>query len=599
VPADLTDRTDFENANRGLIARLEPGVITAADGKVVYDADVYTRTLEGDCPDTAHPSLWRQSQLTAIQGLFEVTEGIYQLRGIELSNMTLVEGDAGVIVIDPAVSAEVAAAGLALYRAHRGERPVTAVIYTHSHIDHFGGVLGVVDADTDVPIVAPAGFLEHAVSENVYAGVAMLRRGMFHTGMGLPVSATGTIGVGLGPGTSTGTVGLIAPTLDITHTGQQETLDGVRIAFQITPGTEAPSEMNFHFPDKRALCLAENVTHNLHNLLTLRGAEVRDARSWSRYIDEALDLFADDTDVAFASHHWPTWGSDDVVKLMTEQRDLYAFLHDQTLRLMNQGLVGSEIAEVIEMPPALEARWHTHGYYGSVSHNVKAIYQRYLGWYDGNPAHLWQHPPEAAASRYVRIIGGIDATVARAQEFADTGDLRFAAELASHAVFADPSHDAARTLLSDVFTRLGYGSECGTWRNNYLTGAQELGGQVVTSMVSSAGMASALTITQLFDSLAIRIDGMRAWDTTASIRWHFTDTGETYRMALSNGVLTHHPTTRTPPADLVVTLTKAQLLGMLAGGSPDGVRFDGDPKTFAMIVGFTDDPDPSFAIVTP
>jgi len=599
VPADLTDRTDFENANRGLIARLEPGVITASDGKVVYDADTYTRTLEGDCPDTAHPSLWRQSQLTAIQGLFEVTEGIYQLRGIELSNMTLVEGDAGVIVIDPAVSAEVAAAGLALYRAHRGERPVTAVIYTHSHIDHFGGVLGVVDADTDVPIVAPAGFLEHAVSENVYAGVAMLRRGMFHTGMGLPVSATGTIGVGLGPGTSTGTVGLIAPTLDITHTGQQETLDGVRIAFQITPGTEAPSEMNFHFPDKRALCLAENVTHNLHNLLTLRGAEVRDARSWSRYINEALDLFADDTDVAFASHHWPTWGSDDVVKLMTEQRDLYAFLHDQTLRLMNQGLVGSEIAEVIEMPPALEARWHTHGYYGSVSHNVKAIYQRYLGWYDGNPAHLWQHPPEAAASRYVRIIGGIDATVARAQEFADTGDLRFAAELASHAVFADPSHDAARTLLSDVFTRLGYGSECGTWRNNYLTGAQELGGQVVTSMVSSAGMASALTITQLFDSLAIRIDGMRAWDTTASIRWHFTDTGETYRMALSNGVLTHHPTTRTPPADLVVTLTKAQLLGMLAGGSPDGVRFDGDPNTFAMIVGFTDDPDPSFAIVTP
>src|SRR4051812_13175122 len=531
MPADLADRTDFENANRGLVARLEPGVIKAADGRVVYDADVYTRTMEGDRPDTVHPSLWRQSQLTAIQGLFEVTEGIYQLRGIELSNMTLVEGDSGVIVIDPAVSAEVAAAGLALYRTHRGQRPVTAVIFTHSHIDHFGGVLGVVDADTDVPVVAPAGFLEHAVSENVYAGVAMLRRGMYHTGMGLPVSAVGTIGVGLGPGTSKGTVGLIAPTLDITHTGQLETLDGVRIDFQITPGTEAPSEMNFHFPDKRALCLAENVTHNLHNLLTLRGAEVRDARSWSRYINEAIDLFVDDTDVAFASHHWPTWGSDAVVQLMTEQRDLSASLHDQTLRMMNQGLVGSEIAEVIEMPPDLEAAWHTHGYYGSVSHNVKAIYQRYLGWYDGNPAHLWQHPPEAAASRYVRIIGGVDATVARAQEFADTGDLRFAAQLASHAVFADPSPHMARTLLADVFTRLGYGSECGTWRNNYLTGAQELGGQVVTSMVSSAGMASALTITQLFDSLAIRIDGRRAWDTTASIRWHFTDTGETYRMA--------------------------------------------------------------------
>jgi len=599
VPADLTDRTDFENANRGLIARLEPGVITAADGKVVYDADVYTRTLEGDCPDTAHPSLWRQSQLTAIQGLFEVTEGIYQLRGIELSNMTLVEGDAGVVVIDPAVSAEVAAAGLALYRAHRGERPVTAVIYTHSHIDHFGGVLGVVDADTDVPIVAPAGFLEHAVSENVYAGVAMLRRGMFHTGMGLPVSATGTIGVGLGPGTSTGTVGLIAPTLDITHTGQQETLDGVRIAFQITPGTEAPSEMNFHFPDKRALCLAENVTHNLHNLLTLRGAEVRDARSWSRYINEALDLFADDTDVAFASHHWPTWGSDDVVKLMTEQRDLYAFLHDQTLRLMNQGLVGSEIAEVIEMPPALEATWHTHGYYGSVSHNVKAIYQRYLGWYDGNPAHLWQHPPEAAATRSVSAIGGIDATVAKAQEFADEGDLRFAAELASHAVFAEPGHQAAKALLAEVLTRLGYGAECATWRNCFLLGAQEVQGPAVPTQVSSAGMASALSVTQLFDSLAIRIDGRRAWDDSLSIRWQLTDSAEVYWMELSNGALVHHPTTRAGAADLTVSLSRAQLLGAIAHVSTDGLQVEGDPAVFSRLLALTEEPATAFAMVTP
>src|SRR5215213_3226011 len=445
MSADLTDRTDFENATRGLIARLEPGVITAADGSVVYDADVYTRTMEGDCPDTVHPSLWRQSQLTAIQGLFEVTEGIYQLRGIELSNMTLVEGDSGVIVIDPAVSAEVAAAGLALYRTHRGQRPVTAVIFTHSHIDHFGGVLGVVDADTDVPIVAPAGFLEHAVSENVYAGVAMLRRGMYHTGMGLPVSATGTIGVGLGPGTSTGTVGLIAPTHDITHTGQQETFDGVRIDFQITPGTEAPSEMNFHFPDKRALCLAENVTHNLHNLLTLRGAEVRDARGWSRYINEAIELFSDDTDVAFASHHWPTWGSDNVVKLMTEQRDLYAFLHDQTLRLMNQGYIGSEIAEMIEMPPALDAAWHTHGYYGSVSHNVKAIYQRYLGWYDGNPARLWKLPPADAAKRYVEFMGGADEVVAKARRSVEAGELRWAAEVLDHVVFAEPDHTEAKS----------------------------------------------------------------------------------------------------------------------------------------------------------
>jgi linear primary-alkylsulfatase len=376
MPADFADRTDFENAGRGLVARFEPGVITGADGHVVFDADAYTRVLSGECPDTVNPSLWRQSQLTSIQGLFEVTDGIYQVRGIEISNMTLVEGDTGVIVIDPLVSAECAAAGLALYREHRGHRPVTAVIYTHSHIDHFGGVLGVVDADTTVPIVAPQGFLEHAVSENVYAGTAMLRRGVYQAGTSLPISATGALGIGLGTGVSAGNVGLIAPTLDITRTGQEETLDGVRIVFQLTPATEAPAEMNFYFPDRRALCMAENATHNLHNILTPRGAEIRDARGWSRYLAEAIELFGDGTDVAFASHHWPTWGTQTVVRFLTEQRDLYAFLHDQTLRLLNQGYGPSEIAEMIEVPPALDAQWHTHGYYGTVSHDVKGIYQR-------------------------------------------------------------------------------------------------------------------------------------------------------------------------------------------------------------------------------
>jgi alkyl sulfatase BDS1-like metallo-beta-lactamase superfamily hydrolase len=319
----------------------------------------------------------------------------------------------------------------------------------------------------------------------------------------------------------------------------------------------------------------------------------------AKLIAEAIELFAGSTDVAFASHHWPTWGTGNVVRLMTGQRDLYAYLHDQTLRLMNQGYTGSEIAEMIEIPPALDAAWHTRGYYGSVSHNVKAIYQRYLGWYDGNPAHLWQHPPVAAAARYVQALGGPDATVAKAREFAGAGDLRFAAELASHAVFADPSSEPAKTLLADVLTRLGYGSECATWRNNYLTGAQELGGTIAATPVSAAGMAPALTITQLFDSLAIRIDGKRAWDTTASIRWHFTDTGETYRMELSNGALIHYSTSRTEPADLVVTLTRPQLLAMLGGAGTDGVQFDGDPKSFAAITGLTDQPDPAFPIVTP
>jgi alkyl sulfatase BDS1-like metallo-beta-lactamase superfamily hydrolase len=599
MPADFADRTDFENAERGMVARFEPGVIKAADGHVVFDADAYTRVLSGECPDTVNPSLWRQCQLTSIQGLFEVTDGIYQVRGIEISNMTLVEGNTGVIVIDPLVSAECAAAGLALYREHRGDRPVTAVIYTHSHIDHFGGVLGVVAADTTVPIVAPEGFLEHAVSENVYAGTAMLRRGVYQAGTSLPISATGTLGMGLGTGSSAGTVGLIAPTLDITRTGQEETLDGVRIVFQITPATEAPAEMNFHFPDRRALCMAENATHNLHNILTQRGAEVRDARGWSRYLAEAIELFADGTDVAFASHHWPTWGTQNVVTFLTGQRDLYAFLHDQTLRLLNQGYGPSEIAEMIAMPPALDAQWHTHGYYGTVNHDVKAIYQRYLGWWDCNPARYWQHPPQAAAARYVETIGGIDATVAKARQYADNGDLRFAAELGSHAIFADPAHQGARALLADVLTRLGYGAEAGTWRNVFLTGALELQQPAEPVPVSAGGIIAALTITQLFDSLAIRIDGKRAWDTTASIRWHFADSGEAYRMELSNGALTHHPTSREDPADLVVTLTRPQLLAMLGGAGTDGVRFDGDPKIFATIAGLTDQPDPAFAIVTP
>lgn len=596
---DFSDRTDFDNATRGLVARLEPGRITGKDGHVVYDADIYAEVTAGDCPDTVHPSLWRQSQLTGIQGLFEVTDRIYQLRGIELSNMTVVEGDTGIIVIDPAVSAEVAAAGLALYREHRGDRPVKAVIFTHSHIDHFGGVLGVVDADTDVSIVAPAGFLEHAVSENVYAGNAMLRRGIYHTGISLPVAPTGTLGVGLGSGTSNGTSGLLAPTLHITRTGQEEVLDGVRIRFQITPGTEAPSEMNFHFPQFRALCMAENATHNLHNILTLRGAEVRNARAWSRYLAEAVELFAEDTDVAFASHHWPTWGRENIVRFLTEQRDLYAFLHDQTLRQMNKGLIGSEIAEDFQLPPALESAWHARGYYGSVSHNVKAIYQRYLGWYDGNPAHLWQHTPEAAAQRYVETIGGIDATIRMAHDYADKGDLRFAAELASHAVFAEPGNESAAELLADVFTRLGYGAECATWRNNYLTGAAELRQGSKTNQVDASGFAAALTITQLFDSIAIRIDAPRAWDQEFSILWKFTDLDGMYRMELSNGVLIHYPTTREAPADLTATLTRRQLLGLLATGNPEGIAFQGDPGIIRSILALTDEPDPNFNIVTP
>ena len=596
--ADLSDRRDFEDADRGFITALDPLVITAADGRVVWDMD--WGFLDAECPPTAHPNLWRQGQLNARHGLYEVTDGIYQVRGFDMSNMTLVEGDTGVIVIDPLISAEVAAAALALYRSHRGDRPVTAIIYTHAHLDHFGGVLGVVDADTTVPIVAPDHFLEHAVSENVYAGTAMLRRSMYYVGMPLEKAPTGTLGLGLGAGGSTGTPGLIAPTVDITRTGQEEVLDGVRIVFQMTPGTECPSEMNFYFPDKRTLCMAENATHNLHNLLTLRGAQVRDPRIWARYLDEAIDLFARHADVSFASHHWPTWGTDNIVDYLSVQRDLYAYLHDQTLRLINQGYVHSEIAEMMVMPPAIEAAWHTHGYYGSVNHNVKAIYQRYIGWYDANPAHLWMHPPEAAGARYVKALGGIDAAVAAAQGFLDDGDLRFAAELASHAVFAQPDHAGAREVLAAALEALGYGAENATWRNAYLTGAHELRtGEIGHTDINSAGLAPALTVTQLFDSVGIRIVGSKAWDERFTIGWHLTDTDEWYRMELSNGALIHRPVETDPEAGVTLSLTHAQLLGLLAGGVTDGVSIEGDASLLARLVGLTDEPNPDFAVVTP
>ena len=596
------DRFDFENSERGLVESLDPCIITDADGRVVWDLEVYSY-LDAECPDTVNPSLWRQAQLCAKQGLFEVTTGIYQVRGLDLSNMTLVESENGVIVIDPLISAETAAAALALYRKNRGDRPVTGMIYTHSHGDHFGGSKGVLpEGAGDVPILAPEGFLEHAVSENVYAGVAMNRRAAYMYGAVLDKSPTGQVSTGLGIATSSGAIGLIAPTIDITHTGQEETVDGVRINFQITPGTEAPAEMNFLFPEHRALCMAENATHNLHNVLTLRGALVRDPRIWSHYLNEAIELFAADADVAFASHHWPTWGAENIVRFLSEQRDLYAYLHDQTLRMLNNGGTGLEIAEEFELPPALESAWHARGYYGSVSHNVKAIYQRYMGWFDGNPSSLWQHPPKAVATRYVDVVGGQQAVREKAQKYVDAGDLRFAAELLGHAVFADPDDAAAKDALAEVYQQLGFGAENGTWRNFYLTGALELreGNKAPAIGDLGAGMASALTVEQLFDSLAIRIDGPRAAAEALVIEWQFTDSGTTLRLTLSNGALiqTENPRTRAT-ADLTITLTKAQLLGLLGGRGLAGIEHTGDPATLGRLLALLETADASFSIVTP
>ncbi|MFB8272176.1 alkyl/aryl-sulfatase [Streptomyces sp. NPDC055955] len=606
----FSDAQDFEDATRGLVARRAPGVVTGDDGTVVWDSDTYA-FLQGDAPYTVNPSLWRQSQLVAEQGLFEVVEGIYQVRGLDLSNITFIEGDSGVLVIDPLISTETASAALALYREHRGERPVTGVIYTHSHVDHFGGVKGVTtqeDVDAGrVPVIAPDGFTEHAVAENVYAGTAMGRRAAYMYGAALARGPQGQVGAGLGQTTSTGTVTLIPPTLIITTTGQKEVVDGVQMVFQMAPDTEAPAELLIHLPDFRALCTAEDATHTLHNLLTLRGAVVRDPHAWSHALTETIDLFGADTDVAFASHHWPTWGQDRVVHFLETQRDLYGYLHDQCLRLINKGWTGIEIAEHLQLPPALENAWNTHGYYGSVSHNLKAIYQRYMGWFDGNPAHLWQHPPLEAGKRYVEFMGGADAVVDKARGSFEAGDFRWAAEVLNHVVFAQPDHAAARELLADTYEQLGYGAENGTWRNFYLSGTTELReGQFGTPTVTaSPDIIAHLTPTMLFDAIAIQIDGPRAWEEKLSIEIHLTDVDERYRLRLNNGVLSYTAASQNTPADAALTTTVRALSALAVEGlTPQGleragVQVEGDASVLSRLAAMLDPGDQNFPIVTP
>jgi alkyl sulfatase BDS1-like metallo-beta-lactamase superfamily hydrolase len=602
------DTADFDNADRGFIAALSPCVIKAADGRVVWDNDAYG-FLAGTAATSVHPSLWRQSTLAAKQGLYEVVPGIYQVRGFDISNVTFVEGDTGIIVIDPLVSTEVAAAALALYRTHRGgDRPVAAVIYTHSHVDHFGGVLGVTtQADVNagaVAVLAPEGFTAHAVQENVYAGPAMTRRATYMYGTLLPRGPQDQVGCGLGQTPSTGEVAVIVPTVDIRTTGEKHTIDGVEIEFQMAPGTEAPAEMHFYFPRFRALCMAENATHNLHNLLTLRGALVRDPHAWSGYLTEAIDTFADRADVVFASHHWPTWGRESIVEFLSLQRDMYAYLHDQTLRLLNRGYTGVEIAEMFQMPPALDRAWHTHGYYGSVSHNVKAVYQRYMGWFDGNPARLWPYPPEALAPRYVDAMGGIDRVVDLARAAFDSGDFRWAATLLDHAIFTDSEHTAARALYADTLEQLAYGAENGTWRNFFMSGATELRdgnfGTAVTTV--SMSMLSQLTPEQIFDGFAIRVDGPRSWDLDIAIDISFVDLAVNYRLALRNGVLVYRKVAADfATASVTVKLdSKFRLLQVVMGDlTSPGLEISGDQAALQAFLGALDEPDPNFNIVTP
>ena len=610
----LDDPADFERAERGRIAGPDRLVIPHdhAPSRRVWDMDAY-RFVSGDAPDTVNPSLWRQAKLNNIHGLFEVTDRIYQVRGYDISNVTFVAGDTGWIVIDPLTSTETARAALELVTAHLGERPVQAVIYTHSHADHFMGVQGVISRhelrERGVPVVAPLGFLEAAVFENVVAGNAMLRRAAFMYGNLLERGPDGQVDCGLGKTVPAGSASLVAPTHLVGTTGEELVLDGVRVVFQYTPDTEAPAEMAFHFPELRALCTAENCTSVMHNLYTLRGAQVRDALAWSKYINESIELFADGSDVLFASHNWPRFGTAELTHYLRTQRDTYRYLHDQTMRLANQGFTPLEIVEQVELPPSLAAEFSSRGYYGTVSHNVRAVYQKYLGFFDGHPAHLDPLPPIEAGARMVSYMGGSDAVLERARADYEAGEYRWVAEVLTHVVFSEPDNLAARELQAAAFEQLAYVAESGPWRNFYLTGALELRGTLPSVPPLRPGaraeVVAALPVGMVFDLLAVRLDGPRADGIELAVNWRFTDTGEEWALRLEHSAL-NYVARLDESAGVTVTLARTTLdavltqqlsvLDALAGGD---VVLDGNAELLVTLFGLLEPADGPFAITLP
>jgi alkyl sulfatase BDS1-like metallo-beta-lactamase superfamily hydrolase len=613
VRADVAafDKRDFDDASRGKMAELKDPLVKAANGSTVFDTQRYD-FIKGEAPPSVNPSLWRQQALNAQAGLFKVTDGIYQIRGYDLANMTLVEGKTGWIVIDTLFTAEMARAGLKLaMETLKSTKPVVAVIYTHSHIDHFGGVRGVVDeADVrsgKVPLIAPDAFMEYAIAENVLAGNAMSRRANYMYGISLPAGEKGSVGTGLGLALSNGVPGLIPPSQYIKKTGEELTIDGVRIVFQMAKGSEAPSEFMFYFPDKKVLCLSEVATKLMHNVYTIRGAQVRDALVWSKYINETLDMFPD-AEVAFASHHWPTWGKDNIRAFLANQRDTYRFIHDRALHLANQGLVMDELGSETFVPKALAADAASRGYYGTLSHNLRAVYNFYLGYYDGNPATLHRLPPADSAKRYVAAMGGEASVVAAGRKAFDAGDYRWVAELMNQAVFANPDNAEARTLQADALEQMGYQAESAPWRNAYLMGALELRKGVQTTGASSSGPDTVRGMSNelLFDFIALRLDHTKTDGQKAAISMEFTDVKEVWALELSNSVLNSTRGRVLKNPDLKLTLTRPAFLAMLLQGKklPElvqagMVKVEGNPQAFASVVGNVVTFPPVFNIVTP
>jgi alkyl sulfatase BDS1-like metallo-beta-lactamase superfamily hydrolase len=601
-----SDREDEDFASRGFVAGPAEQQIRAADGRVIWDFSAYN-FLQGDAPETVNPSLWRHARLLARAGLFRVTDRVYQIRGFDISNMTIVVGDTGLIVIDPLTSTEVASAGLALARRTLGELPVRAVIYTHSHADHFAGVRGVVAAGaTDVEIIAPDGFMEHAVTENVIAGNAMGRRALYQFGSGLTPGPDGQLSSGIGLAVSAGTYTLIPPTRTVARTGETLTIDGVRIEFQVTPETEAPAEMNFFFPDLGVLCLAENANVSMHNILTPRGALVRDAKAWADYLTESLRLYGARTEIMVTSHGWPRFGGDRVRDFIASHRDAYKYLHDQTVRLMNAGYADREIAERVRLPEPLASRWFNRGYYGTMMHNSRAIYQRYMGWYDANPANLNPLPPEEEARRFVRAMGGEQRVLAEGQRAFDEGDYRWAARVLNHLVFANPSNTPARQLLARTHRQMAYQAESAIWRNMYLVAARELEGgppQAISS-VQSADFVAATPTSYILDLLAVRLNPERLGDRRFAFNLVFPERNERFAVTIANGVLVHErdvtleraPTITSPRAAFLQAMATQSMARAVLSGE---IRIQGNRRSLQGLGEVFETPAPNFSIVTP